>query len=171
MPKVKYRMVSLDTSSTKSGYAYWENGELIESGLLDTSKEKDREIRLEDMCLSVIKVLDKYKPKTVVIEMTVVERNAQTQRILSEIVGVVRGWTLCNYAEFVSMRPTQWRKLICDTDEKAPRKREECKTWSVQKARQLYNYALDDDNISDAILVGRARINFMCQIKDRQQAV
>lgn len=38
-----YRMISLDTSTTKSGWAYWENGILIEHGVIDLSKIKDKD--------------------------------------------------------------------------------------------------------------------------------
>lgn len=152
----KYRMLSLDTSSTISGWAYWENAKLIKSGVI-APKSKDKEERLDSMCLSLLDTLNTYKPQTVVIEMTVVERNAQTQRLLSEIVGVVRGWAILNNSEFVSFRPNDWRKLVC-RDEKIPKKREECKTWSIEKVLQSYKIKADD-NESDAILIGEARIN------------
>lgn len=163
-------MVSLDTSSTETGYAYFENGILIKSGTINLKKEKVVEIRLEDMCLSIIEILSKYKPETVVIEMTVVERGASTQRLLSEIVGVVRGWSLCNYAEFVSMRPTNWRKLVCDEDEIAPKKRNDCKPWSINKVAQIYSIRVND-NESDAILIGLARINMMQKIQTERDGV
>lgn len=164
----KYKMVSLDTSSTETGYAYFENGILIESGVINLKKEKDIEIRLEDMCLNIINVLSEYKPETVVIEMTVVERGASTQRLLSEIVGVVRGWALCNYAEFVIFRPSVWRKYVCAEDEKVPKKRADCKLWSMHKVKQLFSIEVDD-NESDAILVGQARINMMKSIQQKSQ--
>lgn len=87
----KCKMISLDTSSKVCGYAYYENGTLISHGVLNHEKEKDTEIRLEDMCLDVTRLLSEYKPVIVIVEMTVVPRNTATQRILSEILGVVRG--------------------------------------------------------------------------------
>jgi len=44
--KIKHKMVSLDTSSSKSGYAYFENGELVDSGVISHEQEKDAEIRI-----------------------------------------------------------------------------------------------------------------------------
>lgn len=157
-------MVSLDTASTKSGWSYWENGKLIDYGVIDYSKEEDAEIRLEDMCIALVEILNKYKPQIVAIEMTVVERNAHTQRTLSEIVGVVRGWVLCNYAEITCLRPSEWRKLVCNQDEKAPMKRAECKEWSKNKVKQLYQIDGGDDQ-SDSILIGLARINLIEKAK------
>lgn len=154
----KYKMVSLDTSTTKTGWAYWENGTLKESGIIDYSKEKDSEIRVEDMCFSILEILKKFSPETIVIEMTVVTRNANVQRILSEIVGVVRGYALINYCEFIRLRPTEWRKLVKTQTEVTPKKREELKNWSINKVLALYKKKVSDDE-ADAILLGQARIN------------
>lgn len=160
---MKYRMVSLDTSSTKTGWAYWEAGELTEYGEIDHSKEKDIEVRFEDMCLSILSLLNRLKPETIVIEMESVTRNAHTQRILTEIIGVVHGWALSNYAEYVEYRPLAWRKLNCEEEEKVPAKREDAKAWSITKIKNLFEKDTTD-NEADAILIGRARIKeFECK--------
>lgn len=152
--------MSIDSSSSKTGYAVYDGGKLTASGVLDKSKEKDSEIRLEDMCLAILGALNKYHPQTVVIEMTVVTRGAGTQRLLSEIVGVVRGWSMENLAEFVEYRPTVWRKLIVGPKGKIPRKREDCKAWSIETVKKMYQESKSDDEC-DAILIGQARINDM----------
>lgn len=154
------KMISLDTSSTVTGYAIFVNGKLKESGTIDMKKEKDSVIRMEDMCLAIINLLNKQRPDIVVAELNVIERNAKTQRMLSEIIGVLRGWSLCNYAEFVTLEPTVWRKLVKFGDESLPRKREELKKWSVARVEVLFDMQVSDDE-SDAILVGQARINMM----------
>lgn len=165
MGSKKYRLMSIDSSSSKTGYAVYDAGILTASGVLDMSAEKDKEIRLENMCLAIIDTLKKYKPNTVVIEMTVVTRSAATQRLLSEIVGVVRGWAVSNYAEFVEYRPTVWRKLIVGPDKKIPKGRTDCKAWSIETVRNMYNKNKGDDEC-DAILIGQARINEIAGIEN-----
>ncbi len=122
----KYRMLSLDTSSTVTGYAYYEAGVLVESGVINKNtkeyKKMDSESRLNDMCKDIYALLKRIKPQTIVCEMTVVERGASTQRMLSEIVGSVRGWAIYHNCEFALYRPTQWRKIVCDQDERLPEK-------------------------------------------------
>lgn len=152
------RMVSLDTSSTATGYAYWENAVLKESGELKADS-KDKEDRLDEMCLKIMDILRKYKPHIVVIEMTVVETNANTQRILSEIVGVVRGYALMHDCDFVRYRPSSWRYLVKDENETLSKKREDLKKWSVAKVSKLYGIN-GSDNETDAILIGLAHINY-----------
>lgn len=163
MAKKITRMISLDTSTVKTGFAYWENGKLISTDIIDKSKEKDKDIRFEDMCISIIDLLNRYKPHIVCIETTVVSRNVQAQRKLSEILGVVFGWTLCNAAEFVSIRPTEWRSLVTDSGESIPKKREDLKLWSQLKVKQIFDIVVSDDE-ADAILLGLARINQMNMI-------
>ena len=58
-------------------------------------------------------------------------------------------------------RASEWRSLVKDKDEKLPRKRIELKEWSKNKTRLLYDIEVENDDISDAILIGRAYINMI----------
>ena len=91
--------------------------------------------------------------------MTVVERNAQVQRLLSEIVGVVRCYAIMHKdVDFVRKRPTEWRKLTKDEYYPEKGKKVDFKKWSVEKVKRDYGIECDD-NEADAILIGQARIN------------
>ena len=153
------KMVSLDTSSTFSGYCLYENAVRVESGefVHDPKIEKNADIRKENMCLDIIQYLNRHKPVIVVAELTVVPRNAGSQRLLSEILGVIWGWCLCNAAEFVTFRPGEWRRLVAD-GESVPIRREEAKAWAIHKVSRLYGIHVTD-NEAEAILIGQARIN------------
>lgn len=160
------RLCSLDISSTKTGVACYENGKLIHSGLLDHSKEKNSIIRCEDMGIDIIDYLNKYKPEIVVIEESSVARNTKGMRMLAMLAGTVNGWVLCNYAEFVMYKPTEWRKHICEASEKAPYRREEAKKWAIDKVYSLYNKKVSDDE-AEGILIGLARIKEIEKIKQK----
>lgn len=160
------KMISLDTSTTASGWAYWENGALIEYGELlhNAKKEKDIELRLNAMSRDLIALLEKYQPDIIVIELTAAPRGAQTQRSLTELIGVVRGWAAFHDADFVRVRPSHWRKLAkqycerefhCETI--LPKERSQLKCWSMDMVDEICGIQVDD-NISDAILIGIARI-------------
>ena len=58
----KIKMVSIDSSSTKSGIAYFENGILMEHSVINYEKEKDAVIRCENMSIALIEYLNKKKP-------------------------------------------------------------------------------------------------------------
>lgn len=165
------KMISLDTSTTASGWAYWENAVLTEYGELqhDTKKEKDLELRLNAMSRDLIALLEKYQPDIIVVELTAAPKGAQTQRSLTELIGVVRGWAAFCDADFVRMRPSHWRKLAKQYYERElhgeivlPTERNQLKCWSMDMVKKQYGVQVDD-NISDAILIGVARIEEMNQ--------
>lgn len=113
------------------------------------------------MVENIITLIEREAPDVVVIEETVVTRNPQTQRMLSMILGAVFGCCVINNFNYCSLRPTQWRKLVRWDDEKLPRKRDELKSWSINKVAELYGIQEISDDISDAILIGQAFINMI----------
>ena len=156
------KLLSLDTSTSSSGWALFVNGKYRDSGVIDLRKVKNTSDRLKTMIIKLRALIDHYSPAVVVIETPVVVRNPLTQRMLSMIFGIVYGKCAEDEIEFYELRPTEWRKLI-DSGKK-PKKREELKEWSKQKVKDLFNINVTDDE-SDAILIGQAYIN-MCKNGD-----
>lgn len=150
------KLISLDTSTTASGWCIYKFGSYEKSGLIDlhkTSKDKDR---MKSMCELLLSFLETNHPDIVVVENTVVLTNAETQRKLTMILGVIYAYCISNNAEFYTLRPSEWRSLI--SKEKKGRKRNELKLWSVKKVKELFNLDVNDDE-SDAILIGQAFLN------------
>lgn len=149
-------LVGLDTSSTKTGWSYYVNGNFADSGVLNFSKQKNSDIRMQDMVNSIYEKLSTLKVDIVAIETTAVTRNASSQRMLTMILGAVYGWCVSNNVEFVMFRPSEWRALI--SKEKKGRKRDELKQWSVQTVEKLFRKKVSDDE-ADAILIAQALVN------------
>ncbi len=157
------KMVTFDTSSTVTGWAYFENGKLIESGVIDKHKEKDAQIRIEDMSIAIIELLNKYKPLIVAVEEQAFAKSVAAAVMNAKILGVIQGWCLTiGYCEFVALRPSYWRKLVADEGESVPKNRSDAKPWDVVKATKYLGRAPIDDNEADAVLVGFARIKEFC---------
>ncbi len=150
------KLIGLDTSSSCSGYSIFINGIYSNSGILNYKNEKNSNKRLQEMCIALLSFLDKENPDIIAIEITVVTRNAEAQRTLTIILGVVYGWCITHSCEYVGLRPAEWRSLI--SKEKKGRKREELKKWSIYKVKELFDLECNDDQ-SDAILIGQALIN------------
>ena len=153
------KLISLDTSTSSTGYAVYISGNLHRYNLLDFKRIKNTEDRINEMILKIYEIIDKENPQIVVAEMTVVPRNVQAQRNLTIILGAIQGKCLEKNIFFYLFRPSEWRKLVNDTNEKLPRKREELKAWSKRKVLEKYNITDINDDVSDAILVGQAYIN------------
>jgi hypothetical protein len=150
-------MVSLDTSSSETGVSIFVNGKRKKCYSL--TSDKKGEDALNEMSLNLCSELRKINPDICICEMTVVERSAHTQRLLSELVGVCRGWCVCNGTFFDRMRPTEWRRMICEkySLEAPPKKRDDLKKWSLWVTREIIGVDFkNNDNISDSYLIGEA---------------
>lgn len=148
----------MDSSSSKTGYAIFDNGLYKESGLIDfdtkeyKKKYKDNsEKRIEDMCLEIINVLKKYKPDIIVIEKLNVGRNLKTARILSKVLGVVYCYSILNNCFYYEIQASEWRGKL--GMQSAKRKREEYKQLSKQYVLDNFGIEVTDDE-SDSICIG-----------------
>ena len=152
------KLISLDTSSNSTGVAIFIDGILSRHFLIDLKKIKNTDERIAEMVKQIYQIIIDEQPNIIVTEMTVVTRNAQAQRNLTMILGAIYGKCLGDNIWYHSFRPTEWRSLI-DTERKpSGRKRENYKEWSRLVVEDLYEVKVDDD-VSDAILLGRAYVN------------
>jgi len=164
-------LLSLDTSSTKTGWAIFGNGIYEESGVLDWSNVKETEYRLLIMYTDIIQLINKYEPDILVIEKDIVgsgkRQNMSTINTLVKLIGGI--WAYCvqlnmdtpmNFQTgefnvyYVEYTPSEWRKLVGIT----ARKRDDCKAASIKIIKDTYNKDVDD-NEADAINIGQAYIN------------
>ena len=153
------KLISMDTSSNSTGVAIFVDGVLSRHFLIELKKIKNTDERIEEMIKQIYKIIEDEKPDIIVTELTVVTRNAQAQRNLTMILGAIYGKCIENNIWYHSFRPTEWRSLI-DTDRKPKgRKREDYKEWSMELVRDFYKLDCCSDDISDAILIGRAYVN------------
>lgn len=164
-------LLSLDTSSTKTGWAIFGNGIYEESGVLDWSHVKETEDRLLIMYIDIIQLINKYEPDILIIEKDIVgsgkRQNMSTINTLVKLIGGV--WAYCvqlnmdtpmNFQTgefnvyYVEYTPSEWRSLVGIT----ARKRDDCKAASIKRIKDIYNLNVDD-NEADAINIGQAYIN------------
>lgn len=164
-------LLSLDTSSTKTGWAIFKNGIYKESGVLNWSHVKETEDRLLLMYIDIIQHIDKYEPDILVIEKDIVgsgkRQNMSTINTLVKLIGGV--WAYCiqlnmdtpmNFQTgefnifYIEYTPSEWRKLVGII----AHKRDECKAASIKIIKDTYNIDVDD-NEADAINIGQAYIN------------
>lgn len=150
----KIKLLTIDSSTNKSGFGYYENGEFKDYGLLDFSCDKNINSRYKSMSLALWNILEKYKPDIVYIEEMVVVKNAHTQRFLTRLQGAVCMWCSLNDCEFNTIRPTEWRKQLNFAQGKNV-KRDQLKQQSIQYVNNKYGLDVNDD-IADALCIGSA---------------
>ena len=149
------KMVSLDTSSSETGYAVFEDAEYKLSGILVPNKGLTGQPKMDDMCKQIVGLLKKESPDIVIIERMSVGRNVRTARILSEIIGVVYSWCLANpEVYYEEMTPSQWRGYL---GLQGKGKRDELKQASIDFANAA-GIRIESDNEADAVCIGLAYI-------------
>lgn len=148
-------MLAIDSSTTKTGIAIFNNGAYQESLLLDCSNFKNIEDRFKEMSLKLIHILDTYKPYIIYIEETVVNRNVAVQRFLTRLQGVIYGYCVLNDCEFNAIRPTSWRKLA-GINQKG-KKRDDLKKFAIDAVYQRLGINVGDDE-AEAVLIGIAAL-------------
>lgn len=153
------KLISMDTSSNSTGVAIFVDGKLSRHFLIDLKRIKNTDERIAEMIKQIYKVIEEESPDIIVTELTVVTRNAQAQRNLTMILGAIYGKCIENNIWHYSFRPTEWRSLIDTTKKPKGRKREDYKEWSMELVRDFYKLDYLNDDISDAILIGRAYVN------------
>lgn len=157
----KVRLISIDSSSTKTGWAIFDNCKLEQYGIinLDTKECKKKyknnsDERIKDMCLSIIQLLEKCSPDIIVIEKLSVSRNMVSVRALCKILGAVYCYSILKDIFYCELQPTEWRSKL---GIQSAKKREELKRLSIEYVKNNYDIETVDD-ISDAICIGDAYI-------------
>ena len=148
------KLITIDSSTNKSGIGYYENGNFINYELLDFSYDKVLLSRYKKMTLGIWELLEKYDPDIVYIEEMVVVKNAHTQRFLTRLQGAICMWCDLHNCEFNTIRPTSWRKQL-NFSQGSKVKRDQLKQQSIQYVKDNYGLAVNDD-IADALCIGSA---------------
>lgn len=153
MPRCK--LISLDTSSSETGYAIFEDAYYASSGILSPDKKLKGQPKMDDMCKRIVKLLTSENPDIVIIERMSVGRNVATARMLAEIIGVVYGWCLSHEGVYYEeLTPSQWRGYL---GIQGKGKREELKQVSIDYVND-HGIKVKSDNEADAICIGFAYI-------------
>ena len=147
------KMISIDSSTNKTGFAIWEDGKFIRSGLIDLSSNKDIAKRLPEMMEQITTLLSEEKADLVYVEEMNVTRNAQVARFLVRLQGAIQYWCTINGKWFETIQPTKWRKAI-DLKGKT-RKREDMKQAAIDHVETNFGLQVNDDE-AEAICIGQA---------------
>lgn len=149
------KILSFDQSTRCSGYAYFEDGKYIESGVVDMSKSKlDTDKRSFEMAKELWKIIKKYKPDEIVLENVQQQSNPATMIILARLAGMIIGYAEAHNVHVHILLPSQWRKAL-GYSQGAKVKRQELKQQSIDYVKNTYGLDLPEDQC-EAIAEGIA---------------
>jgi len=147
-------LLSLDTSTTSTGWAVFQNGIYQDSGVIDEfKKEKNGYKRLGLMVKKLLMYIEQLNPDIIVIEKDVVFGNMKVIDMLMKIIGAVYGFCLKNEITYYEFAPSEWRKYV--KLQVFGRKRTEFKQASIKYIKDNFDKEVNDDE-ADAICVGIA---------------
>lgn len=161
-------ILSFDASTTSTGYAIFDNGVLVEKGLI-RSKKKEVQERILEIYNGCKKIFSRNIYEYVFIEdvplSSVVNRRVAENLLLLQ--GTILSLCMEYGCKFIQMEPNNWRKL---SGVKSGRKRDEQKKAAIEYVNQLYGFNYEwingkhdlntgDSDVCEAILIGIAGIN------------
>lgn len=149
------KALSFDQSTRCSGYAYFEDGKYIESGVIDMSKSKlETDKRSFEMAKELWKIINKYKPQHLVLEGVQQQSNPSTMIILARLAGMIIGYAEAHNIKTHILLPSQWRKQL-GYSQGAKVKRQELKQQSIDYVKENFGLDLPEDQC-EAIAEGVA---------------
>lgn len=154
---VKKRVLALDDATYDTGWAIFDDGNLIKYGLFSTKQatEVERIHTIKDWLVNMIAI---WKPDFVVIEdIQLQERstggdtpNLTTYKVLAHLQGVLQNTLYENKVPFEAVYASVWRKS-CDIK---GRYRADQKRNAQIQVKKWYNIDVTNDE-ADAICIGR----------------
>ena len=151
------KYLALDQALNTSGWALFEDNNLIQYGIFKTKSTDPIEKRLGDIWTELNNLVDKYNFEYLFFEDIQKQQNAETYKKLAYVQAAVILW--CYWVENIQyniLSPSHWRSLLKDKHKiNFGKTRAEQKKAAQQLIEQLYNIKVTQDE-ADAICIGIA---------------
>lgn len=149
------KVLSMDQSTRCSGFALFEDGEYVCSGVVDmTNSNLDTYDRSFEMARRLWMVLKKHKPDYLIIEDTQQQNNIKTVITLARLQGMIIGYAEAHKIKVHILLPSQWRAAL-GYNQGPKVKRAELKKQSKEYVKEKYGFNLSEDE-NEAICEGIA---------------
>lgn len=147
-------LIALDESTTCTGYAVFDDGELIEHGIF-SFKSKDVLERVSLIMEEIGELIKIYKPDNMVIEDVQITMNAATAKSLLGLQFMIEVYAHRNNISCETYRTTKWRKILGLSNSRALDRKAK-KQETIAYVKDKYGIEILKDDESDAIAIGTA---------------
>ena len=149
------RVLSCDQATRVSGFSVFDDGEYIESGIVDLSKSTlETPERSFVMAKELWKVIKKYQPDYLILEETQNQNNIKTVQILSRLQGMIIGYAEAHKVKTYMIQPSRWRKTLSYVQGPKVR-RDALKKQSIEYVKNNLGLTLSED-AAEAVCLGIA---------------
>ena len=149
------KILSFDQSSRLSGWSVFEDGEYVDSGVIDKHKITDSDKRIAEMGLEIYKKIKEANPDVCVIENIQNQSNTATVILLARLQGMILGYCAAHKIRTEILGPSQWRAAL-KYKQGAKVKREELKRQSMDYVKNNFGLMDCTEDQSEAICIGVA---------------
>lgn len=148
------KILSLDQSTTCSGWCYYVDGQYVDSGAI-TKDGKDTDKRVTEMGLALCRKIKEFQPSLVVLEDIQNQSSVKTVIHLARLQGCIMLYCASKKIDFKILHPTEWRKQL--QFKQGPKiKREQLKQQSRDYVKDVLGLSVESEDQNEAICIGVA---------------
>lgn len=156
------KFCGIDSSTNHTAISLFVDGKYKDCVLISKDKIKDTDVRMSQMILAILDVLDEWSPDIIWQEHPQGHgSNVDMVGKLCEILGAVRAWAVRHGADYHEIAPSQWRHYA--GLKQGGKKRAELKQDSIDYIKKELGIDRGDD-VADAISLGYAVINYFTML-------
>lgn len=148
------KILAIDQSSVKSGFAFFENSNLATYGIVDLTCEKDLIKRFQLMCTKLHELIISSKVDFIIFEDVSLQTNVSTLATLARIQGAIIQSILFSKNPYKIYKSSSWRKVLGFNQGRGIA-RKELKQQALDYVKTKYNIETKED-IAEAICIGTA---------------
>jgi Holliday junction resolvasome RuvABC endonuclease subunit len=149
------KILAWDQSTRVSGWSYFEDGQYVNSGIIDLHKITNTDERSRQMGVEICNTISKYNPDVVIIEEVQQQSNVSTVIKLARIQGVAIGFCAAHNITLHILTPARWRSAL--SYKQGPKvKREELKEQSRQYVKDHFGFSNFSEDRCEAICINEA---------------
>lgn len=152
------RTLALDQASRTTGWAIYDNKNLIESGHFSIAANKTMQQRLISFVNHLSDLINKYNVEKIYYEGIQYQSNIETYKKLAYIQAMIIYNTATINIPILELSPSHWRSVIKDKHGiKFGRSRTEQKKKAQNFVKEFFNKEVTEDE-ADAICLGYAGV-------------
>lgn len=152
------RIIGIDASTTCSGIAVIDDGNLIYHTIINMKANKNTDQRVKNMMWELGKIIKEYNPNALYIEDSWNKQNIETTKMLSNILGAVMYICQelgCSFTKYI---PSTWRSMVgikLDDGHGNKVKRDDLKKEAITRVKKIHKISCGDDE-AEAICIAEA---------------
>ena len=158
--------MSLDASSTQSGWSVFEDGKYVKSGYINLKKEKDSNRRIFEMAKQISELISYYNPDKIILEDTMLSSNTSTLKMLSNLAGAIKFYCYIHNFSLETLYPSEWRKFCGIQEGRAKRNELKARALNLVQEQLGLDFLVEDEAEACAINLAVAIRDGLFELKD-----